>query len=52
MDEDLVYTISSIEIGDAQQRTEETSSDPIEPPVASGEYSVDENVINGTKAQN
>lgn len=44
---DLAYTVSGIKIGDAQQRTEET---PTDPPVASGEYPIDESVIDGTKA--
>lgn len=48
--ESLADSISSIAIGEAQLKVEQTPSDHIAPPQASGSYVVDRNVIAGMSA--
>lgn len=44
-------SISNIGISEAQQRVEQTPSDLIVPPTATGTYQVDESVIEGRLAE-
>ena len=47
MEADATHTLSAIAINEAQRKIEKTPTDLIEPPVISGRYEVDEQVVQG-----
>jgi hypothetical protein len=46
-----MHTISNIAINDAQRKIESTPTDPIQPPLATGSFEVNQTVIDGEQVE-